>query len=86
MVFKPVITDFTENERLEWVGNLFIPGLFDGRHYFELEEIEDGNTRLIHGEKFSGLFVGLILSMIESDTVTGFEKFNQALKERCEKP
>lgn len=84
MVFKPVITEFTENERLEWVGHLFIPGLFDGRHYFELEETEDGNTHLIHGEKFSGLFAGLILSMIESDTVKGFESLNQALKERCE--
>jgi hypothetical protein len=84
MTFKPRVTELIENRKFEWLGSLFIPGLFDGRHYFELRSISNNNTELIHGEHFSGLLSGIILKQIESSTLLGFEAFNMALKKRCE--
>lgn len=80
MTFKPRVTDLQPEKRFEWLGHLFIPGLFDGRHYFELEEIDPQHTRLVQGEYFSGILSGVILRSIEASTVAGFEAMNEALK------
>ncbi|MDB4074995.1 MAG: hypothetical protein QNL36_07160 [Crocinitomicaceae bacterium] len=37
-----------------------------------------------HGEKFSGLFTGVILKMIQKGTIGGFKAMNEALKVRVE--
>lgn len=84
-VFKPLITSVKEQESFRWLGSLFFKGLFDGEHYFELEAINEHKTKLIHGEHFSGILSGLVLSMIEAATLQGFEQMNLALKERAEK-
>ncbi len=82
--FKPKVTAVVEAEHLEWLGHLFIPGLFDGRHYFRLEEVDAHTTKLIHGEYFSGLLSGIILKRIEDDTRHGYILMNRALKQRAE--
>ena len=53
MVFKPKVLVATPSEELRWLGRAGVPGIFDGEHYFLLEPI-DNQTRLVHGEKFSG--------------------------------
>ncbi|MEK6481969.1 SRPBCC domain-containing protein [Catalinimonas sp. 4WD22] len=83
MVFKPVITRLEENKVFEWLGSGFL-GTFKGRHYFILEKLGDGKTKLIHGEQFSGLLSGPILKMIGDDTLLNFQSMNKALKERVE--
>lgn len=82
MTFKPRVTGFTSGERLEWLGKLGIPGLFDGRHEFRLQRIDESRTRLLHRETFSGLLVRLFLD--EDATHAGFESMNEALKARVE--
>ena len=59
-------------------------GMFKGRHYFILEELPNGKTRLIHGEKFSGLLSGLIMNMIGKETLNNFQNMNDSLKNRLE--
>jgi len=54
MVFKPKILKVDQNRELRWLGRLFLPGLFDGEHYFILEDSPTG-TKLTHGENFTGL-------------------------------
>ena len=83
-VFTPIITMYKENEALEWLGS-GLGGMFKGRHYFKLEEIDNDKTRLLHGETFSGLLSGLIMQMIGEDTQANFENMNSALKGVCEK-
>jgi hypothetical protein len=61
-----------------------MPGIFDGEHYFILEQDEDGNTLFRHGENFSGMLAAVVYMMIEADTRNGFEAMNVALKERVE--
>ena len=38
MDFSPQVLVADENRELRWVGRLVLPGLFDGEHYFVLEE------------------------------------------------
>jgi hypothetical protein len=68
---------------LEWFGKLLFGGLFDGRHRFELVP-ENGATRLVHSERFSGMLVPLVKKVLR-DTERDFAALNAALKERVEK-
>lgn len=82
--FKPVVKALKPAKEFRWLGSLGIKGIFDGEHYFLLEEVTPTQTRFIHGEKFSGILRGLIMNMIGEDTKQSFEAMNQALKKRCE--
>jgi hypothetical protein len=83
MTFRPRVTAVKPERRLEWLGRLLVPGLFDGRHAFELVELPDGGTRLVQSETFSGLLVRLSGSMLDA-TLDGFQAMNQAVKQRAE--
>ena len=83
MNFKPTILVFKENEEFRWIGHLGIKGIFDGEHYFKLMEESNGHTKLIHGEKFSGLLVALMSGMLNK-TADGFKLMNEALKTKAE--
>jgi len=85
MKMKPRVMRSEAGRELRWLGHLGIPGIFDGEHYFELDPQVGGRTRLVQGEKFTGVTVPLF-GRILGKTEHGFEMFNQALKERCEAP
>lgn len=82
--FKPTVTVAENAATFEWLGRLGLPGIFDGRHRFDLEPTSDGGTRLVHREFFSGLLVPLMRSMLDGKTRRGFELMNEALKARAE--
>lgn len=81
MKFKPQIKEISPNERFRWLGNLFIPGIFDGEHIFELEYDKVAKTSLfIHRENFKGLLVPFLKKYLKNQTVPGFQQMNNALK------
>ena len=83
MTFKPRVTVVEPARRLEWLGTMGIPGLFDGRHSFTLTAVGEGCTRLVQAEEFSGAlipFTGKLLSR----TKAGFEAMNAALLTRLD--
>lgn len=82
--FRPRVLVANPGRELRWLGKFLISGLFDGEHYFQLEAIDDHTTRLVHGENFKGLLVGLLLKMIGTETQQAFERMNHALKARLE--
>ena len=84
MVFKPKIIKVEENKELIWKGHLIIPGLFDGRHGFRIEVVNDQKVRFINYEDFSGILSGIILKKIGKETEINFDKMNQALKKEVE--
>ena len=84
MIFKPIITEVSDLQRFEWLGSLWVKGIFDGRHYFELKKLPNGATLLIHGEYFSGLLSGVIFNSIKESTIEGFNEMNEALKNKVE--
>jgi hypothetical protein len=81
--FRPKVLVLREAEEFRWKGQLFIPGLFDGNHFFRLVDLGDGRTRFVHGEDFSGILVRLLTPMF-TDVARGFVYMNQALKRRVE--
>lgn len=80
MSFTPTILDAEPAKLLRWRGKLFIKGLFDGEHTFQLVDLGNGQTRLNHGEKFSGILIP-VMGKVLFDTEKGFMAFNQALAE-----
>lgn len=83
-IFKPVIQQFDGQSQFEWLGKLPL-GLFTGRHYFQVQAINAGQTKLIHGEIFGGLLRGIILKKVGEATLGSFLEMNRALKERAER-
>jgi hypothetical protein len=84
MTFKPRVTALDRQRELRWLGNLLMPGLFDGEHQFLLEPIDGARTRFIQREDFTGVLVPLVLRMVGKSTKAGFEAMNAALKKRVE--
>ncbi len=83
MTFKPRVTEVVDQQVFEWLGRLGLPGIFDGRHRFELSE-RGGQTRLEHTEELSGILVPLMRKSLDGPTLKGFEAMNAALKARAE--
>ena len=76
---KPHLLRLIPNQELTWGGG--IHGLFYGEHVFLLEEIENGRSRLIHKEAFTGLAVQFVpLEAIDE----GYALMNEALKQYIE--
>ena len=84
MYFEPRVIKFSENDEFRWRGILGIRGIFDGEHYFILEYLETHQTRLMHGEFFSGILTGIMNNLLK-DTQQSFIEMNNALKLRCER-
>jgi hypothetical protein len=83
MTFRPTVT-VVENERVfEWLGPLGVPGIFDGRHRFEIEATATG-SHFSQSEVFTGLLVRFLRKSLNTQTVRGFEASNRAIKERAE--
>ena len=79
--FTPEILVFNINKEFRWLGELGIKGIFDGEHFFILERIDNERTKLIHGERFTGILSGLIYNMIGKKKKNGFNALNQAIVE-----
>ncbi len=82
--FRPTVTEVEPARTFEWLGRLGVPGVFDGRHRFELEPTPSGGTRVIHTERFRGLLVRLLQESLDTRTLEGFRAMNTALKTRAE--
>ncbi|MBN1092718.1 SRPBCC domain-containing protein [Blastococcus sp. TML/M2B] len=76
---RPTVTEVVDGAVLEWLGHLGVPGLFDGRHRFELTATPAG-TRLVQSESFSGLLVRPLRGFLDGGTLAGFRAMNDALR------
>lgn len=77
MTIRPVVTEVVEGRILEWFGSIGVRGIFDGRHRFEIHEI-DGGSRLIQSETFTGILVPMVGRLLRR-TELDFEAMNRAL-------
>jgi hypothetical protein len=68
---------------VRWKGYLWIPGLFDGEHSFEIREDTGGVSRLIQREIFSGLLLPFLAGTLR-DTQSEFERANAAMRDLAE--
>lgn len=84
MTFKPQVLQVIPETYFEWLGKLWVSGIFDGRHYFRLEKLDSNQTKLTHGEEFSGFLSGYVLRKNGNEIRQNFVEMNQALKKRAE--
>ncbi len=84
MTFRPTVMKVELNRQLRWLGRLLVPGLFDGEHIFEIEELDKDRVLFIQREYFRGLLVPLLARSLDRETQRGFEEMNRALRERAE--
>ena len=84
MTLKPVILKLDPEKEFRWKGKLGIRGIFDGEHYFILDEYSENQTKFIHGEKFTGILVPFVGKILDK-TKDGFNLMNESIKKECEK-
>ena len=83
MVFKPTVKSVIKNSEFSWLGRFLLPSIFDGKHIFTIYKNKNG-CLLVQKEEFSGLLVPLMWNSLEKSTREGFERMNNALKQRAE--
>ena len=83
ITFMPKVLVYEPNKEFRWLGKMAGGLFFNGEHYFILKELGNHSTQFIHGEKFTGMLVGILSGMLKN-TKNGFVAMNQALKQRAE--
>jgi hypothetical protein len=83
MSFKPRVTVVEDGKTFEWLGQLGFSGVFDGRHRFDIEASPTG-TKVTQSESFDGILVRFMRKSLDTQTKSGFEALNVALKARAE--
>ncbi len=83
--FRPTVVELDPGHRFAWLGHLGIKGLFDGRHSFTIEPIDDDHCRLVHAERLTGALIPLARGMLTGATADAFAAMNAACKERAER-
>ncbi|GIH91726.1 SRPBCC family protein [Planobispora siamensis] len=83
MTFSPTVLAATPGRELRWIGRFVMPGITDGEHYFLIEDLGGGRSRLVQGETFTGALVPFAGKLL--DVADDFAAMNTALKARAEK-
>lgn len=81
-VAEPTVTKLIDGSEAVFLAEKGF--LFKGEHYFKFESLSLSTTRVVHGEKFSGLLPKLFWSKIQYRFTKLFNDMNQALKVRAE--
>ena len=80
---KSKVLVYEEPREIRFRDRLWIPGLFDGEHFFRCLEAEADHTRFLHGEDFKGWLLKFSGERLKQ-LARGFVYMNVALKRRVE--
>jgi hypothetical protein len=81
--FKPRVLEVEPGRLIRWKGQLWIPGLFDGRHALVVEERPGGASRFTTHEEVTGILLP-VLGKVMRSSQEGFEQMAEALRRRAE--
>jgi hypothetical protein len=81
--FEPKILKYEPEKEIRWLGNLWVPKIFDGEHSLTIKKVEEYKVLFIQKEQFKGLLVPLFTNMLK-DTKSGFIMMNEKLKQKAE--
>jgi hypothetical protein len=81
VAFSPTVLQNEKSSIFQWEGRLLMPGIFTGRHTFQLVRIDAVKTLLVQKEDFNGILVPFFSF---KTTVDGFTLMNRELKKRVE--
>ncbi len=84
--FQPTVSSWEPNVRFAWIARTGAPRVFDGEHFFELEALDGGKTRLVNRERYSGVLSLLMQRLpMMAGAPRGFAKMNEEIKARAER-
>ena len=83
MEFKPTLKKVETGKKIQWLGKVWIPKLFDGEHRWIINQVDDNTVLFIQKERFTRIFVPFFSKLLKN-TISGFEMMNQNLKQRAE--
>lgn len=84
--FRPRVLNVEPERELVWLGQLAVPGLFNGEHHFRIDPVGPSSVRFVHSERFTGLLVPLLAAAgVIRKTERGYHLMNEALKRRVER-
>jgi hypothetical protein len=69
---------------MRWRATFIARRLFSGEHGFRVDATSDERVRFTQDETFTGLLVPIYARMRLNATREGFDKVNEALRERAE--
>jgi hypothetical protein len=84
ITYKPTILDLKHEEKIKWLGNTWIPHLFDSEHSLILKKIDENRILFVQKEKFSGILVPILIGLLKNTEIS-FKMMNEALKKEAEK-
>jgi hypothetical protein len=84
MKFRPRVLKVEPNREFRWLGNLLIPGIFDGEHIFIIDSLSENKVRFQHYEQFNGILIPLLWKNLDTNVRQGFNQMNAALKKLAE--
>jgi hypothetical protein len=84
IVMRPRVTTWSPPNELRWRATFVSSRLFSGEHGFKLERTGNDRVRFVQDETFSGVLVPFYSRLRLGRTREGFEKVNEALRERAE--
>lgn len=79
----PTVTVNNNHSHFAWLGHLWVKGIFNGMHHFELKQ-EGNKTRFLQYENFTGILSGILFAIVGKKTENGFEAMNEALRRLAE--
>lgn len=80
---RPKILCVDPGKSFVWQSHHSIPGLVSAMHCFELEAADDGKTRFIQREMYTGILASLMARRARAH-LCGFEEMNRAIKVAAE--
>ncbi len=85
ITYRATLVKLVPEQKLAWLGDMYMPGLFDGKHIFELSPLSEKETLFIHSEEFAGILTTNLLKKYTEKIKADFEKMNWALKSFAER-
>jgi hypothetical protein len=83
VTFRPRVLDLEPGRLIRWKGQLWVTGLFDGRHELRVEPLGETRSRFTTHEEVSGLLVP-VLGKVMRASQKGFEQMASAVRRRVE--
>lgn len=84
--FKSDISFWQEKKQFAWIAKTGLPRIFDGEHFFELNDLGNGKTLLTNREEYRGVLSQIFRQLPMMKTAPdGFKKMNLELKHYIEK-
>lgn len=83
-IYFPTLLSYKNEREIVWQGVQGTKFLLAGKHYYRLEKLSINETKLLHGEYFTGILCMFISDKTIQKMKNAFIKHNQILKQRVE--